>query len=80
MKKKIAVILRPDKNMTNKDIFEIYDSIRKIIISYNCIPIAIVPNVLDIKSKLNDNEKEELILQVNSCDGIICQGGDSYYD
>jgi len=80
MKKKVAIILRPDKNMTNKDIFEIYDSIRKIVISYNCIPIAIIPNVLNIESKLNALETEELITQISICDGMICQGGDSYYD
>ena len=80
MKKKVAIVLRPDKNITNKYIYELYDSFRKIVISYNCIPIAIVPNVLDVESKLNDTEIYELTDQINCCDGIICQGGDNYYD
>lgn len=80
MKKRVGIILRPDINGTNKNIFEIYDNFRIIIIDNNCIPVGIIPNISDINNKLNDNEINELINEVKRCDGIICQGGDNFYD
>ncbi|MBE6153738.1 MAG: hypothetical protein E7166_05900 [Firmicutes bacterium] len=80
MKKRVGLILRPDINGTNKDIFEIYDNFRRIIIDNNCIPIGIIPNILDINNKLKEEEINELINEIKRCDGIICQGGDDFYD
>ena len=80
MKKRVGLILRPDQNQTDKNIFEIYDDFRKIIIENNCIPLAIVPNTLDINQELNFDDKIELINELNRCDGIICQGGDDFYN
>jgi len=80
MKKRVGLILRPDINGTNKNIFEIYDNFRRIIIDNNCIPVGIIPNILDINNKLNEDEINELINEIKRCDGIICQGGDDFYD
>ncbi len=80
MKKRVGLVLRPDINGTNKDIYEIYDNFRKIIIDNNCIPVGIIPNTLDINNKLSDDEINELINELHRCDGIICQGGDDFYD
>lgn len=80
MNKRVGLILRPDINGTNKYIYEIYDDFRKIIINNNCIPVGIIPNIIDINNKLNDEEVNELINELKRCDGIICQGGDDFYD
>lgn len=80
MKKRVGVILRPDINGTNKDIYEIYDNFRRIIINNNCVPIGIIPNICDINNKLNLDDINELITELKRCDGIICQGGDNFYD
>lgn len=80
MKKRVGIILRPDINGTNKNIFEIYDNFRRIIIDNNCVPVGIIPNISDIDAKLSEDEINELIAEIKRCDGIICQGGDNFYD
>lgn len=80
MKKRVGIVLRPDINGTNKSIYEVYDNFIKIIIENNCIPVGIIPNNLDINSKLNEEEINELYIELGRCDGIICQGGDDFYD
>lgn len=80
MKKRVGVVLRPDKIMSGKDVFILLDIIRKIIIEYNCIPVCIVPNILDINSKLSEEESNDLTNELNNLDGIILQGGDDFYD
>ena len=80
MKKRVGLVLRTDINGNNKNIYEIYDDFRKIIINNNCVPVGIIPNIIDINNKLNDEEVNELINELKRCDGIICQGGDDFYD
>lgn len=80
MKKRVGIILRPDINGTNKNIFEIYDNFRRIIIDNNCVPVGIIPNISDIDAKLSEDEINELIAEIKRCNGIICQGGDNFYD
>lgn len=80
MKKRVGIILRPDINGTNKNIFEVYDNFRRIIIDNHCIPVGIIPNISNINNELNKEDVKELINEVKRCDGIICQGGDNFYD
>ena len=62
MKPLIGIILRPDKNITNKNVQIIYNDIFNIVIQNNGIPLGVVNsfNSLDILKR---------------CDGIIMQGG-----
>ncbi len=80
MKKRVGVVLRPNTLKSGKSVYTVLESIQKIIIENECIPISITPNVIDINKKLNDSEKEELINEIKNLDGVILQGGDNFYD
>jgi len=51
MKKIIGLIGRPDFTPSGKEAFIVYDSLRKLVSSFDCIPLGILPI---------DKEKEEL--------------------
>lgn len=68
MKPTIGVILRPDKNITNKDVQIIYKNIYNALISYSDIYVIGI---------INDNSSLDL---VNICDGFILQGGNEATD
>lgn len=63
MKPKIGVVLRPDKNITNRNAQIIYDNIYKVLIDYGAYPIGVVNN--DVSLDL-----------LGLYDGFILQGGD----
>jgi len=76
----IGIICRPDKNITNKNVFIINEKFKDIILTFRCIPIGILPNLKNINKKLNKKEIEDLEKILTICDGFIMQGGDNYYD
>lgn len=76
----IGIIGRPDKNMTNKNVFIIGEELKNIIIDFNYIPLGIIPNIKNINKKLNKKEIYELENILSICNGFILQGGDKYYD
>ncbi len=80
MKKRVGVVLRPEIIKSGKEVYSLLDSFRKIIISYDCIPIPLAPNVYDPHKVLNDIQKKELIAEVKNLDGLILQGGDDFFD
>ena len=80
MKKIVAVISRYDKNITNKNVFIMYDAFKNIILDNNLLPINIIPPTININKKMNSKEIKDLYNLLDLCDGIIMQGGDNFYD
>lgn len=80
MKKRVGIVLRPDTILSGKNVYILLDSIRKIIISYNCIPVPISPNTIDVHQILSDEKQIELVNEIKNLDGIILQGGNDFYD
>ena len=87
MKPIIGVILRPEK-IGNYEKMSIYNEIGYAIIKNGGIPISLYPPTLEnYYGKTIDNTKELTSLEletwqkmIDSCAGIICQGGKDYYD
>lgn len=85
MKPIIGIVSRNSKH----DIFEeniVYDSVRRSIILAGGIPISILPPEdisydIDkyVYKELDDNNKKDLEIIINMCDGIIFQGGSKLY-
>ncbi len=67
MKPIIGIVLRPDKNITNKDVQIIYKNIYNSLINYD----------IDVIGIINDDSSLDL---VNVCDGFILQGGNEATD
>ncbi len=80
MKKYIGIIGRPDKNLTNKDVYIIGKKINDIILDNDFIPLGILPNIKNYKSILNKKQTFEFNNTLSKCSGIILQGGDKFYD
>ncbi len=80
MKKIVGIILRYDKNITNKDVFIMYDTFKNIILDNDILPLCITPPTKNIYVKMNEEEISSLHYILDMCDGIILQGGDNFYD
>jgi gamma-glutamyl-gamma-aminobutyrate hydrolase PuuD len=73
----IGVLGRPGK--TERDIIVYSKAVMDVIIRYDAIPLGIIPPKLDITEELDAKEKEKIFRMIDLCDGIILQGGKSYY-
>lgn len=88
MKPIIGVIARPNGSTTVRDVFYINKEINDAVIKNGGISIIILPPVLEKladnnienTSKLTDEQYEDIKRQVDLCDGIICPGGDEFFD
>lgn len=84
----IGVILNEQKTLNGNYIRGIYIDVNKVISESGCIAIGIsTPQTnsfynLDINSTpaITDAEFSDMKLLIDMCDGIICQGGDEYFD
>lgn len=74
MKPIIGIIMRPELSGESNKTMCIYDDLRVSIINSGGIPLGIAP----LNSDFNDFNKEIFSL-IDQCDGIIFQGGDSFY-
>lgn len=74
MKPIIGIITRPEISNEKNNIMCIYDDIRQSIINSGGIPVGIIP----LNNNLDDFDQEVCRL-IDRCDGIIFQGGDSFY-
>lgn len=74
MKPIIGIITRPELSTEKNKTMCIYDDIRTSIIKSGGIPIGIMP----LNKDLNDFDLETLKL-IDMCDGVVFQGGDSFY-
>lgn len=74
MKPIIGVIARRELSSENNSTFCVYDDVRKSIINSGGIPLGILPLGIDL-----DDFDQSMFDLINKCDGIIFQGGDSFY-
>jgi len=84
----IGVIARPNASTTMRDKFYINKEINDAIVKNGGVAIIIIPpvleklvcNNLENTSKLNSEQIEDMKGQIDLCDGIICPGGDDFFD
>lgn len=76
----IGIVSRPDTLKSDRKVDIIYQSIRKIIVEQNAIPLAIVPPIINEKDKLTLEKQKEFNRILSLCDGFIFEGGDNFYD
>lgn len=90
MKKIIGVLGRPTLDDEKYSVVGIYNTVRTSIIKKGCIPFMIIP-MADVDyakdekktiPELTPEEKEDLRIMVDACDGILIPGGYGwfYYD
>lgn len=75
MKPIIGIIMRPDKLISGNEIMCVYEDIRTSVINSGGIPLGIMP--------LTDNPDDfnfDVYNLIDMCDGIILQGGDTFYN
>ena len=88
MKPIIGVIARPNGSSTKRDVFYINKEINDAIVRNGGIAVIILPPILEKlfgksienTSKLNAAQLDDIKRQIDLCDGIICPGGDDFYD
>ena len=88
MKPIIGIVGIDDYSIKQKSTICIFENYRKAIINYGGTPIIILPpQLIDYyktrpkdTEKLNNDEKEILINQINLCDGIVIPGGSKRFE
>ena len=75
MKPIIGIIGRPDTLASGNKVMIIYEDIRTSIIKSGGIPLGIIST-----SECLDKFDDEMKSLINKWDGIIMQGGDSFYE
>lgn len=86
----IGIVARPDTNKTMRNCMQALEQYRMAIVRNGGNPIIILPtqnliyetaNLKDVP-KLSKEEENDLIEQINLCDGLLLPGGDRifYYD
>lgn len=81
MKPIIGVVGRPEILTSGTKIFYINQEINSSIIKNGGSVNIIIPPITDnLNININEEQLNEIERQINNCDGIICQGGDDFYD
>lgn len=88
MKPLIGIIGRPELSTGKNPIMGIYSNIIKAVTLSKGIPIGILtPEIqpffeknINNTQKISSEQFNDLKATINLCDGIICQGGDNFYD
>ena len=88
MKPVIGIISRPIKDELDRSTNLVFDKCRSAIIRNGGIPMGIMPtsdidyyNTLTKYIKeMTEEEKEDIIVQINRCDGILLQGGARWFN
>lgn len=84
----IGVVGRPEMLESGNEIYYINREINEAIIKNGGTVITLVPNMIETftnkninnTKKMSENEFKKLKSIIDICDGIICQGGEDYYD
>lgn len=88
MKPIIGIVTRPDHLESGRKVDVVYSYVRKAIVEFGGIPLAITPltkEIYDEKSldetrKISLEEWNDFVKILDLCDGIVFQGGDCFYD
>lgn len=81
MKPIIGVVGRPEILTSGTKIFYINQEINTAIIKNGGNVNVIVPSITNnLSVNINEEQLNEIKRQINNCDGIICQGGNDFYD
>lgn len=88
MKPIIGIIVRPGKSKVGHDTMYVYKQVIDAVIKHGGIPLGVIPPVVDEfydknisnTREMSDTEFKDYKIILDSCDGIICQGGDDYFD
>lgn len=88
MKPFIGIVVRPGKSKVGHDTMCVYKQVSDAVIKHGGIPIGIIPPIIDdfydknisTTKKMNAIELADYYKVIDLCGGIICQGGDDYYD
>ncbi|HPE15202.1 MAG TPA: gamma-glutamyl-gamma-aminobutyrate hydrolase family protein [Bacilli bacterium] len=84
----IGIIARSSEIVSGYNVMMVHESLRRAIIRAGGIPILILPSQ-DVEyekqipremKRLTDDEKEDIIKQINLCDGIVMPGGLKWYE
>lgn len=84
----IGVLLRPNRNLDNQDIFSLNKEIADMIIRKGGIPVGIVPpyieyfyeKTFETSKVMRDEDFKAMQETLNRCDGMVLQGGLDFYD
>lgn len=84
----IGVLLRPNRNLDNQDIFSLNKEIADMIIKKGGIPLGITPTYIDCfyeknystSKTMREEDFKALIKILDLCNGFILQGGSEFYD
>lgn len=76
----IGIVTRMDTLKSDRKVDITYQTIRKIVVSENAIPLAIIPPIAKETETLSLNKQQEWNRILSLCDGFIFQGGDNFYD
>lgn len=84
----IGIIARPAINFEGPNELFILEKYRRAIIKSGGIPVGILPtqdleyeeNKPSQTKELDQKEKQDLIIQIKMCDGIIMSGGNKFYE
>ena len=85
MKPIIGIISRPELSPSKHEIASVYRTISNAIIRSGAIPLGIIPTedkfyLKETKETINIENFNDLKKVIDLCDGIICQGGDDFFD
>ncbi len=84
----IGVLLRPNRNLDNQDIFSLNKEIADMIIRKGGIPLGIVPpyieyfyeKTFETSKVMREEDFKAMQVTLRMCDGILLQGGSEFYD
>ena len=84
----IGVVARPDTLSSKTEAFVINKKINDAVVKNGAQVIAILPPIteelinknIETTNKLTQGQFEKIKQVINLCDGIICPGGDDFYD
>ena len=84
----IGVVARPDTLSSSSKVYAINTKINEAVVKNGAVVISIVPPITEdlinknyeTTNKLTIKQFEELKRIIDLCDGIICPGGDDFYD
>ena len=80
MSNKIIIgIVGEERLYRGKKLVIFNDNVLDLIMKNRAIPLGLLPTNIDVKKKLSQLEKDDLHIMIDSCSGVILQGGKNIY-